>query len=145
MTAWTEAAGVVAALPASPIPLLEEVTLDDAAAIDAMTPAQRAKTVVLIRYALDSGKEPLASAEEKTKAIVEWARARGPFDAIGVRVDGADDATAAYAIKRLAVMARAKQATYPRQPVQIDERSHASSAKEASMTRRRLIFGASRW
>ena len=47
-------AGAVAALPASPIPLLEEVTLDDAAAIDAMTPAQRAKTVVLIRYALDN-------------------------------------------------------------------------------------------
>ena len=99
-------AGAVAALPASPIPLLKEVTLDDAAAIDAMTPAQRAKTVVLIRYALDNGKEPLANVEEKTKAIIEWARARGPFDAIGVRVDGADDATAAYAIKRLAVMAQ---------------------------------------
>ncbi|HYU25340.1 MAG TPA: hypothetical protein VEO74_09070, partial [Thermoanaerobaculia bacterium] len=103
------AGGVVdskSVLPAAPVPLLTEITLEDFAAIDAMTPAQRAKTVVLIRYALDSGKEPLASVEERTKTIIEWARTRGPFNAIGVRVDGADEATAAYAIKRLAVMAQ---------------------------------------
>ena len=62
-------AGAVAASPASPIPLLEEITLDDFAAIDAMTPAQRAKTVVLIRYALDSGKEPKCSGEDGRAAL----------------------------------------------------------------------------
>ncbi len=91
---------------AFPASSLQEVTVDDAAVIDAMTPAQRAKTVVLVHYALDKDKEPLTSVEEKTKAIVEWAKTRGPFDAIGIRVDGADDATASYAIKRLAVTAQ---------------------------------------
>src|ERR1043165_333589 len=106
-------AGAVADLktpPAAPatvsIPLLAEVSLDDLASLDALTSAQRAKTVILIRYALDKDKEPLTSVEDRTKQIVEWAKTRGPFDAIGVRVDGADDATAAYAIKRLAVLAQ---------------------------------------
>ena len=106
-------AGAVADLKTPPaasatvsIPLLAEVSLDDLASLDALTPAQRAKTVILIRYALDKDKEPLTSVEDRTKQIVEWAKTRGPFDAIGVRVDGADDATAAYAIKRLAVLAQ---------------------------------------
>ena len=92
--------------PSAVTPLLAEVPLDELASLEALTPEQRAKTVVLIRYALDKDKEPLASVEERTKQIVEWAKTRGPFDAIGVRVDGVDDATAAYAIKRLAVMAQ---------------------------------------
>ncbi|HEV2718794.1 MAG TPA: hypothetical protein VG323_02150, partial [Thermoanaerobaculia bacterium] len=61
---------------AFPATLLQEITLDDAAVIDALTPAQRAKTVVLIRYALDKDKEPLTSVEEKTKTIIDWARTR---------------------------------------------------------------------
>jgi hypothetical protein len=96
--------------PATPVPLLTRITLDDLAtagsALDAMTPAQRAKSVVLIRYALDKEKEPLTSVEGTTKTIVEWARLHGPFDAIGIGVDNADETTTAYAIKRLGVMAQ---------------------------------------
>ena len=96
-------AGAVGVVPATAVPLLVEVTLDDLPTLDALTPA---KTAVIVRYAIDKDKEPLTSVEDRTKQIIEWAKTRGPFDAIGVRVDGADDATAAYAIKRLAVMAQ---------------------------------------
>src|SRR4051812_28543048 len=99
-------AGAVGVVLATPLPLLEDVALDDLATLDTLTPAQRAKTAVIVRYALDKDKEPLASVEDRTKQIIDWAKTRGPFDAVGVRVDGADDATAAYAIKRLAVMAQ---------------------------------------
>src|SRR4051794_19061753 len=58
--------------------------------------------------------------------------------------------------QRLAVMVRAQQATYPRQPSQIDERSHTSSAEGASAARRSLtvwripwvvvrVFGSVNW
>src|SRR4051812_34553260 len=40
--------------------------------------------------------------------------------------------------QRLAVMVRAQQPTYPRQPSQIDKRSHASSAEGARAARRGL-------
>ncbi|MBV8516022.1 MAG: hypothetical protein JO197_01350 [Acidobacteria bacterium] len=48
--------------------------------------------------------------EQKTKAIVDWAKAHGPFDAIGVHIDSTDPALVAYATKRLSVMAQGQQA-----------------------------------
>src|SRR4029079_14182544 len=101
-------AGVAAGAqpPSAPVPALLEINLDELAAVDALTPAQRAQTALLIRYALAEEKDPLTSVEERTKTIIEWAKARGPFDAIGVHVQDADANTASYAIKRLAVMAQ---------------------------------------
>lgn len=44
--------------------------------------------------------------ERKTQQIIDWAKARGPFDSIGISVKHDDLALVAYAIKRLAVMAQ---------------------------------------
>jgi hypothetical protein len=95
-----------AAPPAAPVSMLAEINFNELALVDALTPAQRAKTALLIRYELEKEKPPLTSVEERTKAIVEWARTHGPFDAIGIEVIDADADTAAYAIKRLGVMAQ---------------------------------------
>ena len=99
-----------AAVPPSVIPLLVRVRQEDlataATSIDALTPAQRAKTTVIVSYAIDKDKDALLDVEEHTKAIVEWARAHGKFDAIGVSVSNAEPAIAGYATKRLAVTAQ---------------------------------------
>ena len=66
------------------------------------TPVRAANVSVLIEYEAAD----IATVEEKTKAILDWARSRGPFDSIGVTVRNADATLAAYAIKRLAVSAQ---------------------------------------
>lgn len=54
------------------------------------------------------GYEPrsLEDIEERTGAIIEWARSRGPFDGLGVSIGNAPIELAAYAVKRLAVSAQ---------------------------------------
>src|SRR5205823_1584279 len=71
--------------------------------LDAMTPQARAKLAIVISYSAAAGLDDI---EAHTKTIVEWAKSHGPFDAIGIAVDGADAAQTAYAIKRLAVSAQ---------------------------------------
>ncbi|HEY0371227.1 MAG TPA: hypothetical protein VGD79_04465 [Thermoanaerobaculia bacterium] len=66
------------------------------------SPVQPANVSVLIEYEAAD----VTVVEEKTKQILDWARARGPFDSIGVTVRNADATLAAYAIKRLAVSAQ---------------------------------------
>src|SRR5439155_1418066 len=92
----------LAASPGAPIPLLLTARQENLGVI-AATPEQKKKLTVVVAYALDPGKEALANVEEHTKAIVEWAKANGPFEAIGASVDGATPEVQAYAIKRLAV------------------------------------------
>jgi hypothetical protein len=96
----------LSATPATPVPLLARTSIDRLAetgtALDAMTPVGRAKTSVVIAYSSSS----LDDIEARTKTIIEWAKAHGPFDGLGVAVDGADAAQTAYAIKRLAVSAQ---------------------------------------
>jgi hypothetical protein len=65
-------------------------------------PADPANASVLIEYEAAD----LAEVEEKTKLIIDWARARGPLDSLGISVRNADATLAAYAIKRLAVSAQ---------------------------------------
>ena len=65
-------------------------------------PVQPGNVSVLIEYEAAD----VTAVEEKTKQILDWARSRGPFDAIGVTVRNADPTLAAYAIKRLAVSAQ---------------------------------------
>ena len=64
--------------------------------------AQPSRVAVLIEY-LASDRDEV---EAQTRAIIAWARARGPFDALGVIVPNADPTLAAYAVKRLAVSAQ---------------------------------------
>jgi hypothetical protein len=110
-------AGVVSDLqtaPATPLPLLARIRQDDFAAagsaLDTMPPAVRAKLTVVVGYAVDAGKDPMADVETHTQAIVDWARAHGPFEAIGITVDKVEPAVAGYAIKRLAVTAQGQNA-----------------------------------
>lgn len=105
--------GAVADLTAPPpklVPLLVELHENDlattATALGAMSPEQRKQLAVVVRYAIDTDKDPLLDIEQHTKSIVEWARLHGPFDALGVAVEPAAPALAAYAVKRLAVTAQ---------------------------------------
>ncbi|HEX6084902.1 MAG TPA: hypothetical protein VF266_10290 [Thermoanaerobaculia bacterium] len=74
----------------------------DEASYPAFTPVQPSNVSVLIDYEAANVDE----VEAKTKAILDWARRTGPFDALGVDVRGVDATTTAYAIKRLAVAAQ---------------------------------------
>lgn len=100
--------------PAAPVPLLVRLKQDDFAsagtALDAMSPAVRAKITIVIDYAVDPGKDSTAEVETHTQAIVDWARQHGPFDAIGIAAENADATVGGYAIKRLAVMAQGQNA-----------------------------------
>lgn len=68
----------------------------------AFTPAVPRNVSVIVAYDAASVEE----IERKTGAIIEWARTRGPFDALGVDARIADPALRAYAVKRLAVTAQ---------------------------------------
>ncbi len=100
--------------PAAAVPLFVRLKQDDLApagtALDAMPPAVRAKITIIVSYAVDSGKDPMAEVETHTKSIVDWARQHGPFDAIGIVVDNIDAAVGGYAVKRLAVTAQGQNA-----------------------------------
>ncbi|HVE71385.1 MAG TPA: hypothetical protein VNI54_08465 [Thermoanaerobaculia bacterium] len=68
----------------------------------AYTVTQPSNVAVIIDYEAKNVEE----VEAKTKLILDWARSRGPFDALGVNPRGLDPTTAAYAIKRLSVAAQ---------------------------------------
>ena len=100
--------------PMTPVPLLVTLRQDDfataGAALDAMPPAVRAKISIIVSYAVDRDKDPMADVETHTQSIVEWARLHGPFEGLGVDVANVDAAVGGYAIKRLAVMALGQNA-----------------------------------
>jgi hypothetical protein len=97
-------------VPPSPLPLLLQIRQDDFATVsplvDALSPEQRKKLAVIVRYAIDRDKDPLLDVESHTKSIVEWARQHGPFELLGAAVDGADVSLSGYAVKQLAVNAQ---------------------------------------
>jgi hypothetical protein len=97
-------------VPATPVPLIAKTSIDKltetGTALDAMTPEARAHTTIVIGYGVRGEADPLTAIEARTKTIIDWARQHGPFDGIGIDVDGADPAQTAYAIKRLAVSAQ---------------------------------------
>jgi len=74
--------------------------------LPALAPSRPGTMTVIVEYSVDGATDPLLDVEEHTKRIIEWAKATGPFDGIGVAVSGADPVTTAYAIKRLAVSAQ---------------------------------------
>src|SRR5207244_800477 len=77
-----------------------------ATSLDTLAPEQRRMITLIVDYHLSADRQPLGEVEDHTKAIIEWARLHGPFDAVGVSVADADAATLGYAIKRLAVTAQ---------------------------------------
>src|ERR1051325_6573864 len=85
------------------VPTLTRVAEGDLAAF---APAHPADVALVVEYAIDAQKDALLQVEEHTKTIIDWARAHGPFDSLGVSVSGAQPAIAAYAVKRLAVTAQ---------------------------------------
>ena len=107
-------AGAVADLgapaPAAVIPLLIRVRQDDlettSASLDALSAEQRARTTVIVSYAIDREKDALLQVEDHTRTVVEWARLHGPFEALGVSITNVEAAVAGYATKRLAVTAQ---------------------------------------
>jgi len=100
--------------PATPVPILVRLRPEDFAtagtALDAMPPAVRARMTIVISYAVDPAKDPMAEVETHTQAIIDWARQHGPFEALGISVDNVDPAVGGYAIKRLAVTAQGQNA-----------------------------------
>jgi hypothetical protein len=104
----------LATAPATPLPLLVRLKQDDlataASAIDALSAEQRRRLTVLVSYELSADGDKLLDVEQRTKAIVDWARVHGPFEALGVRPGNADATTAGYAIKRLSVAAQGQNA-----------------------------------
>jgi len=101
-------------IPPAPLPLLVRLRQDDltaaGTAIDALSPEQRRRTTILISYTVAAEGDPLLGVEQQTRAIVEWARLHGPFEALGVVAGNANPATAGYAIKRLSVTAQGQNA-----------------------------------
>jgi hypothetical protein len=55
---------------------------------------------------VDFEAKDVAEVEAKAKRVLDWARARGPFDGLGVHVRGVDASLVAYAIKRVSVAAQ---------------------------------------
>jgi hypothetical protein len=100
--------------PAAPVPMLVKLRQEDFAAagtaLDAMPPAVRAKISVIVSYAAESGKDPMAEVETHTQAIVDWAKQHGPFEGLGVDVSNVDATVGGYAIKRLSVTAQGQNA-----------------------------------
>ncbi|HXI14507.1 MAG TPA: hypothetical protein VNM92_17960 [Thermoanaerobaculia bacterium] len=104
-------AGIVANLDETPSATLPVLVRADRPALPALTqylsrlsPEQRASATVVINVTLPSGGDPLLQIEEEARQIVAWAAGAGPFDAMGVRVEGGSPALQAFAIKRLSVL-----------------------------------------
>jgi hypothetical protein len=89
----------VAAVDATGIPALARVNVADLATF---APAEPRNLTLVVEYPAAS----LDEVEQQTKTIIDWARAHGPFDSLGVTVPNADATLAAYAIKRLSVSAQ---------------------------------------
>jgi hypothetical protein len=89
----------VAAPDATGVPSLARVNVADLAAF---APADPRNLTLVVEYPAAS----LDEVEQQTRTIIDWARAHGPFDSLGVTVPNADATLAAYAIKRLSVSAQ---------------------------------------
>jgi hypothetical protein len=85
------------------VPVLTFVDIRELATFETTTPA---RTTVIVRYALGPEADPLLEVERETKAIIEWAAVRGPFEALGVDLSNASPEIASYAVRRLAVAAQ---------------------------------------
>jgi hypothetical protein len=98
------ATAVMPATPPAGVLSLARVGIADLATF---APAEPRTLSVVVEYSAAD----LAAVEEQTKTIIEWARAHGPFDSLGVSLPSADATLTAYAIKRLSVSAQGQAVT----------------------------------
>ena len=89
----------LAANESVPVLSLARVGIAD---LTTFAPAEPRTVSVVVEYSAAD----LAAVEEQTRTIIDWARAHGPFDSIGVSLPSADVTLTAYAIKRLSVSAQ---------------------------------------
>ena len=89
----------LAATEAPGVFTLARVPIADLAAF---APAESKNVSVIVEY----NAADLAEVEQQTKTIIDWAKAHGPFDSLGVSLPNADATLTAYAVKRLAVSAQ---------------------------------------
>jgi hypothetical protein len=89
-----------------PIPLLirvSETGFETAGPlVDAMSPEQRKRTVLVVSFAVTD----LTNAEEKAKTVIDWVQQHGPFETLALSVQNSDPAVLAFAVKRVAVTAQ---------------------------------------
>lgn len=90
----------------SDVPLLMTDAGVAGSSLAALPAEARARSVVFTGINVNPTGDPLIQIDEQTRALVEAAKANGPFAAFGTTVNGADAATTGYAIKRLAVAAQ---------------------------------------
>ena len=100
-------AGSQVTTSAEPVPQLIRASAIDlgAVSLDGVPPEQRRKTVVQIEFSIGND-DPLIDADAKARSVIEWAQKNGPFDALALDIRHDDAAVAAYAIKRVAVVAQ---------------------------------------
>jgi hypothetical protein len=84
-------------------------------------PAEPQALTITVDIATDPGTtDVLESVDARVREVVGWAQKHGPFDGIGLRVRGDDPRVAAYAMKRLTVLAQglgiAKRIVLPMTP-----------------------------
>ena len=96
----------------APVLTLARVGIAD---LPGFVPAEPRNVSLVIEYSAAD----LAAVEQQTATIIEWARAHGPFDSIGVSLPDANAELTAYAIKRLSVSAQgqgvASRIVWPKQ------------------------------
>jgi hypothetical protein len=75
------------------------------AELSTFTPKSPSVLTAVVAYEA-TGENPLQQIEQATAQIIEWARVLGPLDGLGVDIVVTDPAMAAFAVKRLAVVAQ---------------------------------------
>ena len=96
----------VAGDPSTEVPSLVRV---DVSQLATFQPAAPDRLTLLVSYEA-RGEGALQRIDEQTSAIVEWARANGPLEGLGVEVSADDIALESFAVKRLAVMTQGQTA-----------------------------------
>ena len=95
--------------PSTGVPLLVRATAarmaDATATVASLSAGQRRRTTVIVRSEPVAASDQRLDVERRVAEIVEWGRVHGPFEAIGLDVDAADE-LAAYALRRLSVTAQ---------------------------------------
>ncbi|HUP45216.1 MAG TPA: hypothetical protein VM779_06855 [Thermoanaerobaculia bacterium] len=95
------------ATTATPVPQILRVTLDefDRSPAETLPAGQAGKAVIVVSFTV-GGDDPLAEADQRVRAIVQWAEKHGPFDTLALDIEHGDPAVTAYAVKRTAVAAQ---------------------------------------
>ncbi len=91
--------------PLVSVPALMEIDVSTLKADDSFlkrfTADQRSNTTIIFRA--EAAGDQLTGVDSLISRLIEWSAANGPFEAVGLRVNGSTAETEAYALKRLTV------------------------------------------